>query len=154
MPILNSTIDITTKIWQPDLVNIYGSTIGRYCNIGAFVEIGISTIGNGCKIGTGAYICPGSVIEDLVFIAPRVVTCNMKIPRAFIDKSSKLIGPTIKTGATIGANATILPGVVIGEFSFVAAGAVVTHDVLPFTLVSGVPAREIAKIDKQGAVSK
>jgi acetyltransferase-like isoleucine patch superfamily enzyme len=112
--------------------------------IGDNVLIGTnSTLDGNCKIGnsvsvqTGAYITIGTTIEDEVFIGPRAVTTNDK----YMFYGAKLIGPTIKRKAKIGANATLLPGIVIGEGAVIGSGAVVTRDVPAGTTVVGNPAR-------------
>lgn len=116
--------------------------------IGDNVLIGTSAVLDGnCKLGnnisiqTGAYITAFTTIEDNVFIGPWAVTANDK----YMVTGAKLIGPTIKKGARIGANATILPGVVIGEGAVVGSGSVVTKDVAPGKTVVGNPARVINK---------
>jgi len=128
------------KIWNKKLVNIYKSDIGEGTTIANFVEIGGATIGKFCQIGAFAFICPGTVIEDYVFIAPRATILNDKHPTSLISEwTSEPV--TIKRGATIGGGAVILPGVTIGEEAVVGAGAVVTKDVLPKTTVIGNPAK-------------
>ncbi|MFH1641615.1 MAG: acyltransferase [Nanoarchaeota archaeon] len=137
-----------TKIFQPDLVNLYGCEIGDECKIGAFVEIqkGVK-IGNRCKIESHAFICEGVTIEDEVFIGHGVRFNNDKYPRATEKGKLKTekdwgVTPTlVKKGASVGTNATILCGIVIGERSLVGAGSVVTKDVLADTIVYGNPAR-------------
>lgn len=114
--------------------------------IGDNVLIGTNAVLDGnCKLGsnisvqTGAYITAFTTVEDNVFIGPWVVTANDK----YMVTGAKLIGPTIKKGARIGANATLLPGVVIGEGAVVGSGSVVTKDVAPGKTVVGNPAREL-----------
>ena len=116
--------------------------------IGDNVLVGTNAVLDGnCRLGsnisiqTGAYITAFTTIEDNVFIGPWVVTANDK----YMVNGAKLIGPTIKKGARIGANATLLPGVVIGEGAVVGSGAVVTKDVAPGTTVAGNPARVLKK---------
>ncbi len=102
---------------------------------------GSCKLGNNISIQTAAYIATYTTIEDDVFIGPRVVTTNDK----YMFYGAKLIGPTIKKGARIGANSTILPGVVIGEGAIIGAGSVVTRDVPPGAIMVGNPARELKK---------
>lgn len=102
---------------------------------------GNCTIGSYVSIQTGVYITAYTKIEDHVFIGPCVVTANDKYMKSYPGKV--LMGPTIRKGAKIGANATLLPGVVIGEGAVVGAGSVVTRDVNPHTTVVGNPAREL-----------
>lgn len=138
--ILNCKIGDNTKIW--DFVNLYGCTIGENCMIGSFVEIqnGV-VIGSGCKIESHSFICEGVEIEDDVFIGHHVVFTNDKYPATNLEW--KLLKTKIKKGASIGSNATILPGIVIGENSMVGAGAVVTKSVEDNEVVAGNPAKVI-----------
>jgi UDP-2-acetamido-3-amino-2,3-dideoxy-glucuronate N-acetyltransferase len=123
---------------HPELVNLYGCSLGEGTKIGAFVEIGEGVkIGKRCKIQTGAFIPSGVTIWDDVFVGPGATFCNSKYPMS----GEPFEHIVVHGGAVIGANATILPGVRIGEGSVVAAGAVVTKDVPPFTTVMGVPAK-------------
>jgi acetyltransferase-like isoleucine patch superfamily enzyme len=115
-------------VWHPELVNIYDSVIGEGTKIACFVEIGGATIGKDCKIEAFAFIPPGTIIEDHVFIGPHVTICNDKYPN-LLQKDWQPKPVVIKRGARVGANATILPGVTIGEEALIGAGAVVTHDV-------------------------
>ena len=101
-------------------------------------------LGNNISIQTNAYITAFTTIEDDVFIGPRVVTTNDK----YMVHGAKLVGPTIKKGARIGANATLLPGVIIGEGAVVGSGAVVTSDVPPGVTVVGNPARPLKEKTK------
>lgn len=127
-----------TKIWHPELVNLYGNyTIGENCNIGAFVEIGPSvSIGTGVTIGAFCFIPAGVTIMDWCFIGPRTIFCNDKYP-----PSSCWGKVLVAEGARIGAGSVILPGVIIGRKALVGAGSVVTKDVAAFSVVKGNPAR-------------
>jgi UDP-2-acetamido-3-amino-2,3-dideoxy-glucuronate N-acetyltransferase len=129
-------------IWHVDLVNIYDSKIGRDTKVAAFVEIGGATVGENCKIEAFAFIPPGTIIEDHVFIGPHVTICNDRYPN-LLQPEWKPEPVHIKRGARIGANATILPGVTIGEEAIIAAGAVVTKDVPAKAFVYGQPAQTI-----------
>lgn len=128
-----------------DFVNLYGCRIGKDCKVAAFVEIqrGVS-IGDRCKIEAFAFIPSGIMIEDEVFVGPHVVFTNDRHPSA--TGEWKVIPTIVKRGASIGANATIVCGITIGERAMVGAGAVVTKDVPPGTLVVGNPARPIKKV--------
>lgn len=130
-------------------VNAYGCEIGDETRVGAFVEIqkGVS-IGKRCKISSHSFLCEGVTIEDNVFIGHGVMFINDKFPRATNEDGSlqteadwAVIPITIKKGASIGSNATILAGVTIGENALVGAGAVVTKDVPDGATVVGVPAK-------------
>ncbi len=130
-------------------VNAYGCEIGDETRVGAFVEIqkGVK-IGRRCKISSHSFLCEGVTVEDNVFIGHGVMFINDKFPRATNADGSpqseadwSVIPITIKRGASIGSNATILAGVTIGENAMVGAGAVVTKDVPDGETVAGVPAR-------------
>jgi UDP-2-acetamido-3-amino-2,3-dideoxy-glucuronate N-acetyltransferase len=135
-----------TKIWH--FCHLFNSTIGKNCSIGQNVVVGPNVIvGNGCKIQNNVSLYDGVVLEDDVFVGPSAVFTNIVNPRAFIERKSEFRNTLIKKGASIGANCTIVCGIVIGEYAAVAAGAVVTKDVPPYSLVVGVPARIIKTID-------
>jgi len=134
-------------------VNAYGCEIGDESRVGAFVEIqkGV-VIGRRCKISSHSFLCEGVTIEDNVFIGHGVVFTNDKFPRATNPDGSpqseadwQVLPTLIKRGASIGSNATIIAGVVIGEKALVGAGAVVTRDVPDGAVVAGVPARPVRK---------
>lgn len=135
-------------------VNLYGCTIGDGSKIGTFVEIQKNaTIGKNCKISSHTFICEGVHIEDNCFIGHNVTFINDKYPRATNEDGSlqteedwKVVETFIRRGASIGSSSTILCGVTIGEGAIVGAGAVVTKDVEPFTVVAGVPAKVIRKL--------
>ncbi len=137
-----------------DFVNLYGCSIGDNTKIGTFVEIQKNaTIGKNCKISSHTFICEGVHIGDGVFVGHNVTFINDKIPRAVNPDGSlqteadwKLEETFVKNGASIGSSATILCGVTIGENAIVGAGAVVTKDVPPNTVVAGVPAKVIKKL--------
>lgn len=145
----DATIGTGSKIW----VNVQvreRALIGSNVILSKDVYIDQAVcIGNNCKIQNGVSVYNGVTIEDSVFIGPHVTFTNDKVPRAF-DPNWKVTPTLVKTGASIGANATIVCGVVIGEYAMVAAGAVVTKDVEPYTLVMGSPAKFISHIDKMG----
>lgn len=135
-------------------VNAYGCSIDDNSKVGAFVEIqkGV-TIGKNCKISSHTFICEGVHIEDNVFVGHGVMFTNDLFPRATNTDGSmqteadwKCIETFIKKGASIGSNATILCGITIGENSMIGAGAVVTRDVPPNTIVAGNPAKPIKTI--------
>ena len=138
-----------SKIWINSQIRV-NSIIGSNCIISkdTFIDENVK-IGDRCKIQNGVSVYQGVSIEDDVFVGPNVCFTNDKVPRAF-NQEWKITKTLVKKGSSIGANATIICGVVIGEYSMIAAGSVVTKDVDPYTLVVGNPARPIAKINKKG----
>lgn len=133
-----------TKIWHFCHVD-KGAVIGKNCVIGqgCYIASG-AVIGNDCHVQNQVNVYSGVTLEDNVFVGPSVVFTNVKNPRAYLK--GEYLPTLIKKGATIGANATIICGVEIGEDAFVGAGAVVTKDVPANTMVYGVPAKEIGFI--------
>lgn len=138
-----------TKIW----INVQireNVSIGEDCVISKDVYIDHAVrIGDRCKIQNSVSVYNGVEIGDDVFVGPNVAFTNDKVPRAF-NADWKITPTRIANGASLGANSTIVCGIVVGEYAMVAAGSVVTRDVDPFTLVVGNPARPVAKIDKNG----
>lgn len=145
------------KVFQPELVNLYGCTIGAGTKVGAFVEIQKNaTVGARCKISSHSFICEGVTIEDEVFVGHGVMFTNDRYPRAVNEDGSlqtesdwEVVPTHVKQRAAIGSNATIVAGVVIGESALVGAGAVVTTDVPDYAIVAGVPARVIGDVRKK-----
>ena len=135
-------------IHHPDLVNLYGCTVGDETKIGAFVEIQKNAVvGNRCKISSHTFICEGVTVEDEVFVGHGVMFINDRHPRAtssgrMQSESDWTVVPTrVRRGASIGSGAVIMCGVTIGAGAMVGAGAVVTTDVPDQAVVTGVPAR-------------
>ncbi|OGH46075.1 MAG: dTDP-6-deoxy-3,4-keto-hexulose isomerase [Candidatus Levybacteria bacterium RIFCSPLOWO2_02_FULL_37_10] len=140
-----------TKIWA--FCNILrGARIGENCNIcdGCFVERDV-VIGNNVTIKNGVYLWDGILVEDDVFIGPNATFANDKFPRSK-NTNYKQEKTLLKKGCSIGANAIILPGIIIGKSAMVGAGAVVTKDVPDFALVYGNPAKVMGKVDRSGRV--
>ncbi|MBL7738580.1 MAG: N-acetyltransferase [Chitinophagaceae bacterium] len=143
----NVQVGSNVKIFN--FVNAYGCSIGDNSKVGAFVEIQRgATIGNNCKISSHTFICDGVHIEDNVFIGHGVMFTNDLLPRATrpdgtpqTEEDWKLVETYVKKGASIGSNATILCGITIGENALIGAGAVVTKNVAPNTVVAGSPAK-------------
>ncbi len=151
MPVNNASLGHGVAILYPDLVNIYGCSIGAATRVGPFVEIQRDvTIGASCKISSHAFICEGVAIEDEVFIGHGVMFTNDLFPRAATATGElqgasdwDLVRTLVRRGASIGSNATILAGITIGQGALVGAGAVVTKDVPDHAVVAGNPARVI-----------
>jgi acetyltransferase-like isoleucine patch superfamily enzyme len=152
MPIADDVqLGADVRVFQPELVNLYGCSIGEGTKIGAFVEIQKNAvIGHRCKISSHSFICEGVTIEDEVFVGHGVMFTNDRHPRATNDDGSLqgeadwVVEPIrIRRTASIGSNATIISGVTIGQGALVGAGAVVTRDVPDHAIVVGVPARVI-----------
>ena len=163
MPIASDVIiGPGVRIFQPDLVNLYGCSIGADTKVGAFVEIQKNaSIGERCKISSHSFICEGVTIEDECFVGHGVMFTNDVYPRAVNEDGSqqteadwKVVKTVVKKRASIGSNATILAGITIGEGALVGAGAVVTHDVPSFAIVAGVPARVIGDVRNHGSQSQ
>ena len=154
MAIENVTMGEDVKIFHPDLVNLYGCTIGDYSTVGPFVEIQAGVIiGQKCKITSHSFICTGATIEDEVFIGHGVMFTNDLYPRAttaegYLTRVGDfiLVETLVKKGASIGSNATIIAGITIGEGALVGAGSVVTKDVPAHLIVAGNPAKIIRSL--------
>jgi acetyltransferase-like isoleucine patch superfamily enzyme len=159
MPITNVTLGTDVRITHPELVNLYGCTIGSGTKIGPFVEIQkFSAIGSLCKISSHSFICEGVTIEDEVFIGHGVIFTNELYPRATNGEGAlqteadwQVVPTLVRRGASIGSNATIVAGVTIGRGAMIGAGAVVTRDVPDGALALGVPARIVGPVaDRMG----
>lgn len=142
-----------SKIWHFCHIQS-GATIGSHCTLGQNVNIAVNVrIGNNVKIQNNVSVYEGVEIEDEVFCGPSCVFTNDLTPRTIFPKSSNHYKKTlVKKGAFIGANATIVCENTIGEYAMIAAGAVVTKDVLAYALMAGVPARQIGIVDKKGNI--
>ena len=145
----DATVGEGSRIW----INVQvreGARIGAGCILSkdVYVDAKVS-IGDRCKVQNGVSIYQGVTIGDDVFVGPHAVFTNDLVPRAF-NSNWQITATRVETGASIGANATIVCGTNIGEFAMVAAGSVVTRDVPPYTLVRGNPARPVARIDRAG----
>lgn len=128
-----------------------GARIGRNVSLGqnVFVATG-AVIGSGCRLQNNVSVFGGVVLEEDVFCGPSMVFTNVLTPRAFVNRKDRLARTLVRRGASLGANCTIVCGNEIGEYCMVAAGAVVTHDILPHQLVAGVPAHPLGWVCKCG----
>ena len=164
MPIASDvSLGKDVRIFQPELVNLYGCAVGAETKIGAFVEIQKNaSIGARCKISSHTFICEGVTIEDEVFIGHGVMFTNDPYPSAVNDDGTlqtdsdwTVVQTRVRRQAAIGSNVTIMAGVTIGQHALVGAGAVVTRDVADYEIVAGVPARVIGDVrDRQGTMAK
>lgn len=143
-----------TKVIYPELVNLYGCSVGSHTSIGPFVEIQKhAAVGAHCKISSHSFICEGVTIEDEVFIGHGVMFTNDLYPRATAEPGRlqteadwQVIPTRVQRGASIGSGATIIAGVTIGACSLVGAGAVVTRDVPSYAIAVGNPARVVGDV--------
>ena len=138
-----ATVGPDTRIWHFCHV-MPGAVIGARCNLGQNVVVmGGTRLGENVKVQNNVSIYEGVEIEDDVFCGPSMVFTNVVNPRSHVSRKHEYRRTLVRRGATIGANATVVCGVTLGEYAFVGAGAVVTRDVLSHALVVGVPARRI-----------
>lgn len=146
-----AVLDAHVKVWHFSHV-MSGAVVGEGSSLGqnAFVASGVH-IGKGVKVQNNVSIYEGVVIEDDVFLGPSCVFTNIRNPRSAVNRRGDYETTRVKRGTTVGANATIRCGVTLGQHSFVAAGAVVTHDVPDHALVAGVPAQHIGWMSAHGS---
>jgi UDP-2-acetamido-3-amino-2,3-dideoxy-glucuronate N-acetyltransferase len=153
----NVEIGAGAKIWH--FVHLLpGTRIGKNVSLGQNVMVGPSvSIGDNCKVQNNVALYKGVSLEDDVFCGPSCVFTNVLNPRAFVERKAEFGNTIVRKGATIGANATIVCGAPngateLGEYCFIAAGAVVTKDVAPYALMAGVPAKRIGWVSREGEV--
>ena len=153
VPVVDVEMGKDVRIFQPDLVNIYGCRIGDETRVGPFVEIqkGVE-IGARCKISSHSFLCEGVTIEDGVFVGHGVMFINDMEPRATTADGNlqteadwTMVATRVRRGASLGSGSVILGGVTIGEKAMIGAGAVVTRDVAAGEVVAGVPARALRR---------
>ena len=145
-----ATVGRGTRIWHFCHVN-RGAVIGERCSLGQNVVVMPGTrLGNNVKVQNNVSIYEGVECDDDVFLGPSMVFTNVVNPRSHISRRNEYRATRVGRGATIGANATVICGTSLGEYCFVGAGAVVTHDVPPFALVTGVPARTVGWVCQCG----
>ncbi|HTS89438.1 MAG TPA: acyltransferase [Gemmatimonadales bacterium] len=145
-----ASIGAGTRIWHFCHV-MPGAVIGEGCTLGQNVVLMPGTrLGRNVKVQNNVSIYEGVTLEDDVFCGPSCVFTNVTNPRSHVPRRQEFRPTLVKRGATIGANATVVCGVTLGEYAFIGAGAVVTSDVLPYALMVGVPARRVGWICQCG----
>jgi len=143
-----ATIGDDTQIWHFSHI-MPKAKIGNNCNLGQNIFVADDVIvGDNCKIQNNVSLYKGVIIKNDVFIGPSVVFTNIRNPRAFINRKNEYVTTIIEQGVTIGANATIVCGITIGEYSFIGAGAVVTKSIPPYSFVYGNPAKITGTVSK------
>lgn len=150
--VIDSNVNIgnETKIWHFSHV-MENSIIGERCTLGQNVVISPNVIlGNNVKVQNNVSIYTGVICEDDVFLGPSMVFTNITNPRSAIIRRDKYKKTLVKKGATVGANATIICGNTLGEFSLIGAGSVITKNVKPYALVVGNPAKQIGWVSEYG----
>jgi len=146
----NVIIGKGTKIWHFSHI-LSGTTIGENCSFGQNCVVGGNvTVGSGVKVQNNVSIYEGVEVEDDVFLGPSMVFTNVINPRAFIQRKEEFKKTLLKKGSSVGANATIICGVIIGEYALIGSGAVIKRDVKPYALMVGVPAKQIGWVGVSG----
>ena len=144
------SIGDNTKLWHFSHV-LSHTSIGSDCSFGQNCVVGPKVyIGNGVKVQNNVSIYEGVEVEDDVFLGPSMVFTNVINPRAFIQRKEKFKKTLLKKGCSVGANATVICGVTIGEYALIGSGAVINRDVKPYALMVGVPARQIGWVGISG----
>lgn len=145
-----ASIGAGSRVWHFSHI-MSSAEIGEHCIIGQNVFIDrLVKIGNGVKIQNNVSVYQGVILEDDVFLGPSMVFTNVINPRSFIERKAEFRPTIVRRGATIGANATILCGIEIGQYALIGAGAVVTRSVAPFALVTGNPGKRTGWVSKSG----
>ncbi len=146
----NCQIGHGTKIWHFSHI-MSNCTLGENCNIGQNVVVSPQVVlGKNVKVQNNVSIYTGVICEDDVFLGPSMVFTNVINPRSAVNRKNEYMITTVKEGASIGANATIVCGNDIGEYAFIGAGAVVVKEIKPYALVVGNPSKQIGWISKYG----
>ena len=145
-----ATLGDDTRVWHFSHV-CSGAVIGAGCSLGQNVYVGNQVrVGDRCKIQNNVSLYDAVTLEDDVFCGPSMVFTNVHNPRAAVVRKGEYRPTLVRRGATLGANCTLVCGITIGQYAFVAAGAVVTQDVKPYALMAGVPARQIGWMSEGG----
>ncbi|GET20361.1 acyltransferase [Prolixibacter denitrificans] len=146
----NCVIGEGTKIWHFSHV-MSNSKLGEKCNLGQNVVISPNVVlGNNVKVQNNVSVYTGVICEDDVFLGPSMVFTNVINPRSFINRKEEFRQTLVRKGASIGANATIICGIEIGEFALIGAGSVVTKDVPAYALIVGNPGRQVGWVSEYG----
>jgi len=146
----NVNIGDGTKIWHFSHI-LSGTNIGENCSFGQNCVVGPNvTMGNGIKVQNNVSIYEGVEVEDDVFLGPSMVFTNVINPRAFIQRKEEFKTTLLKKGCSVGANATIICGVTIGEYALIGSGAVINKDIPAYALMVGVPAKQIGWVGVSG----
>jgi len=149
-----ATIGKGTIVWHFSHI-MSGAVVGEHCTIGQNVFIASQVhLGNNVKVQNNVSVYAGVTCEDDVFLGPSCVFTNVINPRSFIPRKEEFRPTRVKKGATIGANATILCGITIGEYAMIGAGAVVTKDVPDYALIVGNPGKQTGWVNKEGNTVK
>jgi len=154
--IIDEKVEIgdSTKVWHFSHI-LSNTVIGKNCSFGQNCVVGPNVkVGNGVKVQNNVSIYEGVEVEDDVFLGPSMVFTNVINPRAFIQRKDEFKKTLLKKGCSIGANATIVCGVTIGEYALIGSGAVVNKDVKPYALMVGVPAKQIGWVGISGNTLK
>ena len=145
-----ASIGESTKVWHFSHV-CSEAVIGKNCSLGQNVFVGNRVrIGDNCKIQNNVSVYDNVTLEDDVFCGPSMVFTNVYNPRSAVSRKSEYRDTLVRQGATLGANCTIVCGVIIGNYAFIGAGAVVNKDVPDYALMVGVPARKIGWMSEYG----
>lgn len=143
-------VGLYTSVWHFSHVES-GAVIGENCNLGQNVYIGNNAIvGNGCRLGNSVSVFSHVVLEDFVFCAPFMVFTHIAFPRAAISRRDCFETTLVRTGATLGANSTVIPGITIGSGTFLAAGSTLTKSSRDWALMIGTPARQVGWVSAYG----
>lgn len=146
----DSVIGTDTKIWHWSHISS-NVKIGNNCTLGQNVYVGNNVlIGNNVKIQNNVSVYSGVILEDDVFCGPSIVFTNVLNPRSFIESKNKFLTTLVKKGTTIGANSTIICGVIIGEYSFIGAGSLVTKNIKNYSFNYGNPSKQIGWVSRSG----
>ncbi len=147
---LGAKIGAFSSIWHYSHIE-RGAVVGENCNLGQNVYVGNdAVVGNGCRIGNSVSVFSHVELGDFVFCAPFMVFTHIAFPRACVNRRSSFEKTIVKTGVTLGANSTVVPGIMIGTGTFLAAGSTVTKDCKDWSLMLGAPARQIGWVSAYG----